>query len=94
MITSRVEISFSILDEETSESLGTFTVNGGTAFAEWIGSGLTLDSGLMLICSGADNSGPVMDAEGIYSLRYGGAAVNGSDTIVSGADYTLHNDYA
>ena len=94
MITSRVEISFSILDEETSESLGTFTVNGGTAFAEWIGSGLTLDSGLMLICSGADNSGPVMDAEGIYSLRYGGAAVNGTDAIVSGADYTLHNDYA
>lgn len=86
------EISFTIQQNDGGEitDRGSFTVNSGTTWAAWIGSGYTFDDGLVLVVSG----GQVVHSEGTYQLQYNGAAVSSSDAIISGATYTLYNLYA
>ena len=86
------QISFTIQQNDGGEitDRGSFTVNSGTTWAEWIGSGYTFGDGLVLVVSG----GQVMHNEGIYQLQYNGTAVSSSDAIISGETYTLYNLYA
>ena len=86
------QISFTIQQNDGGEitDRGSFTVNSGTTWAEWIGSGYTFGDGLVLVVSG----GQVMHNEGIYQLQYNGTAVSSSDAIISGETYTLYKLYA
>ena len=86
------EISFTIQQNDGGEitDRGSFTVNSGTTWAAWIGSGYTFEDGLVLVVSG----GQVVHSEGVYQLQYNGTAVSSSDAIISGATYTLYNLYA
>ena len=86
------QISFTIQQHDGGEIIirGSYTVNNGTTWAAWIGSGYTFDDGLELIISG----GQVVHSEGIYQLQYNGTAVSSTDEIISDAVYTLYNLYA
>lgn len=87
------EISFLIQEQNDLGEIivrGSYTVNSGTTWAAWIGSGYTFDDGLTLVVSG----GQVVHSEGVYQLQYNGTAVSGSDEIISDAAYTLINLYA
>lgn len=86
------QISFTIQQNDGSEIIirGLYTVNSGTTWAAWIGSGYTFDDGLELIISG----GQVVHSEGVYQLQYNGTAVSSTDEIISDAVYTLYNLYA
>lgn len=86
------QISFTIQQYDGGEIIirGLYTVNSGTTWAAWIGSGHTFDDGLELIISG----GQVVHSEGVYQLQYNGTAVSSTDEIISDAVYTLYNLYA
>lgn len=86
------QISFTIQQYDGGEIIirGLYTVNSGTTWAAWIGSGYTFDDGLELIISG----GQVVHSEGVYQLQYNGTAVSSTDEIISDAVYTLYNLYA
>ena len=88
------QISFTIQQHDGTEITyrGPFTVNSGTTWAEWIGSGYTFDDGLMLRVRG----GQIMDNEEVYQLQYinNSMPVSSNEAIVSGATYTLYNLYA
>ena len=96
------QISFTIQQNDGGEitDRGTFTVNSGTTWDEWIGSGYTFDDGLRLVVNG----GQIMHDEGVYQLQYindgdpitstNGRAVSSSDAIISGTTYKLQNLYA
>lgn len=86
------QISFTIQQHDGGEIIirGSYTVNSGTTWAAWIGSGYTFDDGLELIISG----GQVVHSEGVYQLQYNGTAVSSTDEIISDAVYTLYNLYA
>ena len=70
----------------------TFSVVSGTTFTEWIGTSRVISetSGLTLYVSA---SGQVFaDEAGVCALSLDGSTVvDGSDTIVSGATYTIIN---
>lgn len=87
------EISFTIQQNDGGEitDRGSFTVNSGTTWAEWIGSGYTFDDGLRLVVDG----GQIMHDEGVYQLQYinNSMPVSSSDAIISGTTYKLQNLY-
>lgn len=87
-----VQINFSIYDETIGFSLGTFSVAAGTTFREWTGPD-GINAGRRIFCTGSDQSGAVLVGEGDCSLRYNGAAVHGTDEIISEATYTVVSDY-
>lgn len=75
-------ISFTIDDEP-------FSVVSGTTFTEWIGTSRVVSgtSGLTLYVY---NDGIVFaDEAGVNALGLAGSFVHGSDTIISGAAYTI-----
>lgn len=85
------QISFTINDGGSGSE--TFSVVSGTTWAEWIGGYsrvVSETSGLTLYVSA---SGQVFaDEAGVNALSLDGStAVDGSDTIVSGATYTIIN---
>lgn len=76
---------------DDGSEVNTFSVVSGTTFFEWIGPSRVISeiSGLTLFAS---NYGIVSAGEGVYALSLDGStAVRGSDTIVSGATYTIIN---
>ena len=81
------QISFTIDDGGSSSE--TFSVVSGTTWAEWIGTGrLIFNDSLVLYIYG----GVVATEAGVYAVSLDGStAVSGSDTIVSGATYTIIN---
>ena len=81
------QISFTIDDGGSSSE--TFSVVSGTTWAEWIGTGrLIFNNSLELYIYG----GAVATEAGVYAVSLDGStAVSGSDTIVSGATYTIIN---
>ena len=88
------QISFTIQQHDGAEITyrGPFTVNSGTTWAEWIGSGYTFDDGLMLQVRG----GQIMDNEEVYQLQYinNSMPVSSNEAIISGATtYKLNNLY-
>ena len=87
LLGSGIQISFTIDDGGSSSE--TFSVVSGTTWAEWIGTGrLIFNDGLVLYIYG----GVVATEAGVYALSLDGStAVSGSDTIVSGATYTIIN---
>ena len=76
------QISFTIDGE-------TFSAVSGATWAEWIGTGrLIFNDSLVLYIYG----GVVATEAGVYAVSLDGStAVSGSDTIVSGATYTIIN---
>ena len=87
LLGSGIQISFTIDDGGSNSE--TFSVVSGTTWAEWIGTGrLIFNDGLVLYIYG----GVVATEAGVYALSLDGStAVSGSDTIVSGATYTIIN---
>ena len=87
LLGSGIQISFTIDDGGSGSE--TFNVVSGTTWAEWIGTGrLIFNDGLVLYIYG----GVVATEAGVYALSLDGStAVSGSDTIVSGATYTIIN---
>ena len=87
LLGSGIQISFTIDDGGSGSE--TFSVVSGTTWAEWIGTGrLIFNDGLVLYIYG----GVVATEAGVYALSLDGStAVSGSDTIVSGATYTIIN---
>ena len=85
LLGSGIQISFTI----SAGDVETFSVVSGTTWAEWIGTGrLIFNDGLVLYIYG----GVVATEAGVYALSLDGStAVSGSDTIVSGATYTIIN---
>ena len=81
------QISFTIDDGGSSSE--TFSVVSGTTWAEWIGTGrLIFNNSLELYIYG----GRVTTEAGVYAVSLDGStAVSDSDTIVSGATYTIIN---
>ena len=87
LLGSGIQISFTIDDGGSGSE--TFSVVSGTTWAEWIGTGrLIFNDGLVLYIYG----GVVATEAGVYAVSLDGStAVSGSDTIVSGATYTIIN---
>ena len=82
LLGSGIRISFTIDDEP-------FSVVSGTTFTEWIGTSRVVSgtSGLTLYVY---NDGIVFtDEAGVNALGLAGSFVHGSDTIISGAAYTI-----
>ena len=81
------QISFTIADGGSNSE--TFSVVSGTTWAEWIGTvRLIFNNSLELYIYG----GIVATEAGVYAVSLDGStAVSGSDTIVSGATYTIIN---
>ena len=85
LLGSGIQISFTIDD---GSEVNTFSVVSGTTWAEWIGTGRLVGSGLVLYIYG----GVVATEAGVYALSLDGStAVSGSDKIISGATYTIIN---
>lgn len=87
LLGSGIQISFTIDDGGSNSE--TFSVVSGTTWAEWIGTGrLIFNDSLVLYIYG----GVVATEAGVYAVSLDGStAVSGSDTIVSGATYTIIN---
>ena len=87
LLGSGIQISFTIDDGGSGSE--TFSVVSGTTWAEWIGTGrLIFNDSLVLYIYG----GVVATEAGVYAVSLDGStAVSGSDTIVSGATYTIIN---
>ena len=87
LLGSGIQISFPIDDGGSNSE--TFSVVSGTTWAEWIGTGrLIFNDSLVLYIYG----GVVATEAGVYAVSLDGStAVSGSDTIVSGATYTIIN---
>ena len=87
LLGSGIQISFTIDDGGSNSE--TFSVVSGTTWAEWIGTvRLIFNNSLELYIYG----GVVATEAGVYAVSLDGStAVNGSDTIVSGATYTIIN---
>lgn len=87
LLGSGIQISFTIDDGGSNPE--TFSVVSGTTWAEWIGTGrLIFNDSLVLYIYG----GVVATEAGVYAVSLDGStAVSGSDTIVSGATYTIIN---
>ena len=88
LLGSGIQISFTIDIVEESE-VNTFSAVSGETWTEWVGTGRPISaiSGLTLYCY---NDGIVFgDEAGVYALALDGTWVHGSDTIVSGAAYTI-----
>ena len=85
LLGSGIQISFTIDDGGSNPE--TFSVVSGTTWAEWIGTGrLIFNDGLVLYIYG----GVVATEAGVNALSLDGSTVvDGSDTIVSGATYTI-----
>ena len=81
------QISFTIDDGGSNSE--TFSVVSGTTWAEWVGTvRLIFNNSLELYIYG----GRVTTEAGVYAVSLDGStAVSGSDTIVSGATYTIIN---
>ena len=81
------QISFTIDDGGSGSE--TFSVVSGTTWEEWIGTGrLIFNDSLVLYIYG----GVVATEAGVYAVSLdGNTAVRGSDTIGSGATYTIIN---
>ena len=87
LLGSGIQISFTIDDGGSNSE--TFSVVSGTTWAEWIGTvRLIFNNSLELYIYG----GRVTTEAGVYAVSLDGStAVSGSDTIVSGATYTIIN---
>ena len=87
LLGSGIQISFTIDDGGSNSE--TFSVVSGTTWAEWIGTGrLIFNDSLVLYIYG----GRVTTEAGVNAVSLDGStAVSGSDTIVSGATYTIIN---
>lgn len=85
LLGSGIQISFTI--DDGGSSVETYNVVNGTTWAEWIGTGrLVFNDSLVLYIYG----GVVATEAGVYALSLDGStAVSGSDTIISGATYTI-----
>ena len=81
------QISFTIDDGGSNSE--TFSVVSGTTWAEWVGTvRLIFNNSLELYIYG----GRVTTEAGVYAVSLDGStAVSGSDTIASGATYTIIN---
>ena len=87
LLGSGIQISFTIDDGGSNSE--TFSVVSGTTWEEWIGTvRLIFNNSLELYIYG----GRVTTEAGVYAVSLDGStAVSGSDTIVSGATYTIIN---
>ena len=87
LLGSGIQISFTINDGGSNSE--TFSVVSGTTWAEWIGTvRLIFNNSLELYIYG----GRVTTEAGVNAVSLDGStAVSGSDTIVSGATYTIIN---
>lgn len=81
------QISFTIND---GSEVNTFSVVSGTTFREWVGTSRVISgtSGLTLYCY-SDDGIVFADEAGVNALGLNDSWVSGSDTIVSGATYTI-----
>ena len=81
------QISFTIND---GSEVNTFSVVSGTTFREWVGTSRVIStiSGLTLYCY-SDDGIVFADEAGVNALGLNNTWVHGSDTIVSGATYTI-----